>query len=63
MHLIGRSENKTLTKCSSYENEVRPGVVMTGIFFLYLQDVNPSVLDIVVKFDHPILLGQGLQSR
>ena len=29
---IGRSENKTLTKFSSYENEVRPGVVMTGIF-------------------------------
>ena len=34
---------------------------MTRVFFLYLQDVNPSVLDIVVKFDHPILLGQGLQ--
>ena len=30
---IGRSENKTLTKFSSYENEVRPGVVMTGILF------------------------------
>ena len=30
---IGRSENKTLTKRSSYENEVKPGVVMTGVFF------------------------------
>ena len=31
--IIGRSENKTLTKCSSYENKVRPGVVMTSVFF------------------------------
>ena len=34
--LIGRSENKTLTKVSSNENEVRPGVDMTGVIFLCL---------------------------
>ena len=51
---VGRSENKTLTKFSSYENEVRPGVVMTDVFFLCLQGVNPSILDIVVKFDHSV---------
>ena len=30
---IGRSENKTLTKVSSYENEVRPEVDMTEVIF------------------------------
>ena len=28
---IGRSENKTMTTFSSHENEVTPGVVMTGV--------------------------------
>ena len=47
------SENKTMMKFSSYENEARPGVVITGVMFFYLQEVKPSILDIVVKFDHP----------
>ena len=47
--LMGRSENKALRKFSSYENEVRSGVVMTCVIFLCLQEVNPSVLDTVVK--------------
>ena len=50
---IGRSENKTLTKVSSYENEVRPEVDMTEVIF-YVCGVNLSILDIVVKFDHSV---------
>ena len=42
MKSIGRSENKTVTNCSSYENKVRPGVVMmTDVIIFYLQEVNP----------------------
>ena len=51
---IGRSENKTMTRFSSQENEVVPGVVMTGVICFYLQKVNPSVSDMTVKFDHPV---------
>ena len=51
---IGRSENKTTTKFSSYESDVKPGMVMTGMIFSYLQEVNPSILDMVDKFDHPV---------
>ena len=31
--LTGRSDNKTMTKFSSYENEVRPGAVKAGVIF------------------------------
>ena len=51
--IIGRSENKTFTKFSSYENEVKPGVVMTGVIFC-LQEMNPLILDTVVKFGHSV---------
>ena len=37
---IGRFEKKTMTKFLSHENEVRPGVVMTGVTFFFLQEVN-----------------------
>ena len=32
---IGRSENKTMTTSSSYENEVRPGLMMTNDVLFY----------------------------
>ena len=47
---VGRPENKTITKFSSYENEVKPGMVVMGVILFYLQEVNPSVWDMVVKF-------------
>ena len=51
---IGRSENKTIMKFSSYENEIRPGVVMTSVIFFYVQGESPSILDIIVKFYHHV---------
>ena len=33
--LIGRSENKDMKQCSSFENEVRPGVLMIVLSFSY----------------------------
>ena len=53
--VIGRSENKTVTKFLSYENEARPGVVMIGAIFFCLREVNPSTLGMMVKFDCPVL--------
>ena len=34
--VIGRSENKDMKQCSSFENEVRPGVLMIVLRFSYL---------------------------
>ena len=42
---IGRSENKTMKKFSSFANEVRPGAVVISIIFVYLQEVNPLIRD------------------
>ena len=42
-----------MMKFSSYETEVKPGVVMIGVSFFFLKEVNPSILDMMVKFDHP----------
>ena len=49
---IQRFENKTMKKFLSFANEVRPGLVVIGVIFVYLQEMNPSVCDIVVKFDY-----------
>ena len=50
---MGRSENKTMITFSSHENVIRPGMVITGVIFFYLQELNSSVLVMAVKFDHP----------
>ena len=55
---VGRSENKAITKFSSYENNVKTGVVVMGVIYFYLQEVNPSVWDMVVKF-FSTLIGSG----
>ena len=34
---------------------------MTNIIFFHLQKANPSITDMVVKFGHPVLLGEGLR--
>ena len=38
------------------ENEVRSGVVMTDVILFYLQEVNSSVMDMLVKFLPPCLI-------
>ena len=59
--LIGPSEIRNMMQFSSFESEVRPGVVMmTIISFSYLRQVHPSFLDIVAKIDHPVISRQGL---
>ena len=35
----------------SFENELRPGVVMSIVSFFYLQQVHPSFLDMVTLLD------------
>ena len=57
---VGPSENKNMTQFSSFENEVRLGV-MTIVFKVFnSRHVHPSFLDKEAKFDHPVRLGQPL---
>ena len=44
--------NKNKTKFLQFENQIRPGGVMTVVSFFYSQPVHPSCLDIVAKYDH-----------
>ena len=41
----------------SFENEVRPGMVMTVAAFFYFHQVHPSFMDMIVNFDHSVWLG------
>ena len=50
---------KTVKKFLSFANEVRPGVVVIGVNFVCLQEVNALIWNIVVEFDHHVWLLQG----
>ena len=51
---MGCSEHKIMTQFSSFENDVRPGEVMTVESFFNLQQVHPSLLDKEAKIDHHV---------
>ena len=51
---IGHSENKNMKHISSFENEVRPGTLMTVVRFSYSKQVLSSLVDTVAKYGHPV---------
>ena len=51
---IALSENKNMKQFSAFENEVRPGVLMTVVSFYYSLQVLPSLVDMVVKCGRPV---------
>ena len=48
------TEDRNMKQFSSFENEVRPGVLMAIVTFSFSKQVLPSLVDMVAKCGHPV---------